>query len=104
MKYKHYMNMPQCYVLYGFDCSCWLSQVLSVVARGQTGARDCLAQMFCQCLRHLLSTSSYPVYLSPGEYGTGAISLTVKCFSDLMCSLGDLFPRLAVESHHHANQ
>jgi hypothetical protein len=86
--------MPRCYVLSGFDCYCWLSQLISVVARGQTGVRDCLAQVFCLCLRRLLS-SSYPLYLNPGEYGAGAISFTVTCF---------LVPRLVVESHNHTNQ
>ena len=89
------MNVPHWYVLHRFDHSCWFSQLISVVSRGQTGARDCLAQVVSLCLRCLLSISSYPWYLSPGEYGAGAVSFRVKCF---------LVPRLAVESHLHANQ
>jgi len=82
------MNMLHFYVLYGFDCSCRLSQLISVVSRGQTGARGCLAQVFSLRLRRLLSISSYPLYLSPGEYGAGVFSFMVKCF---------LVPRLALE-------
>lgn len=87
--------MPHCYELYGYDRSCWLSQLISVVDRGLTGARDCLAKVFPLCLRRLLSISSYSLYLNPGEYGAGAVSSTVKWF---------LVPRLVVELHHYANQ
>jgi hypothetical protein len=51
--------------------------------------------MFSPCLRCLLSISSYLLYLNPGEYGAGVVSFTAECF---------LVPRLAVESHHHANE